>query len=190
MFSEIVPCIEINPIQYESYQNLMKSVTYWWIFLYKLRWKRKSNHLDNQDILFAFMNIASKSNPLKPLKCTLRKKVMIVQNLKTISTIEVTSDRGLFQCEVTHTIFKMKNPAKNTCTMTYARYDMLHIRCINSNSWECNFQRSKNLKRSPLEFKLHDRWAWIGHHLMKSIYFFQIVFSRSYTWFRRSWIWP
>ena len=37
------------------------------------RWKRKSNHLDNQDILFAFMNIASKSNPLKPLKCTLRK---------------------------------------------------------------------------------------------------------------------
>ena len=112
--------------------------------------------------------------------------------LKTISTIEVTNDRGLFQCKVTHTIFKMKNPAKNTCTITYAGYDMLHIRCINSNSWECNFQRSKNLKESPLEFKfiLHDRWAWIKNNYIKSIYFFRIVLLRSYTCFRRSWIGP
>ena len=98
--------------------------------------------------------------------------------LKTISTIEVTSDRGLFQCEVTHTIFKMKNPAKNTCTITYAGYDMLHIRCINSNSWECNFQRSKNLKRSPpgFKFKLYDRWAWIDNHFNESNNFVQIVY--------------
>ena len=161
--------IEINPIPYESYQNLMKSVTYWWIFLYKLRWERKSNHLDNQDILFAFMNIASKSNPLKPLKCTLRKKWWSSKSWRQLPRSRLSAIVNCFNVRWLMQYSKYRIPPK-----TLARSHMQHMICIHSNSWECNFQRSKNLKRSPpgFKFKLHDRWVWIESLFIQSIVFF------------------
>ena len=158
----------------------MKSVTYWWIFLYKLRWKRKSNHLDNQDILFAFMNIASKSNPLKPLKCTLRKKWW---SYNTIPVLENNlHDRG-YQWSWIVSIWgdsyniqneesRQKHLHDHICRIWYAAYQMHKLKLV-------RMQLSEVKKFETISFRIQiqidDRRAWIKHHFIKSICFFQIV---------------
>ena len=116
----------------------MKSITYWRIFLYKLRCideKRKSNHLDNQDILFAFMNIASKSNPLKPLKCTLRKKsddrTMLENNLHDRGyqwswIVSMWGDSYNIQNEES----RQKHLHDHICRIWYAAYQMHQLKLV------------------------------------------------------------